>query len=263
MLAAASRAQRRRVDVVLEREYETRDANRRPRLRTRGVQRPCEARLVLSEPAGIRPRGHVADQLEPALDDRVLLQLGVRQIAQRLGREEQGWQLVAEPREVALDGRDRLLPGRRDVAAPEESPGAYPVGMPDRDRLRDPTAHGVADERGTLEPQVVAQPERVGDEVGDGVGSGRRRRRLHPAVIEGHDAVMRSRERRHDREPARGRPATAADEHDRLGIGSRHVGVVHVVRDRDVFEMNGRHARDTARGAGVTLPVVRRGRAAG
>src|SRR2546429_9187136 len=67
-----------RIDVVFERDDQAGNANRRPGLRTRTVQRPCETRLVLSEPAGIRPRGHVADKRDPTVDDRVLLQVGVR-----------------------------------------------------------------------------------------------------------------------------------------------------------------------------------------
>src|SRR5205085_1001274 len=89
-----------RVNVMFKRKHEARHAHQRPRLGTGGVQRPCQARLVLSEPPWIRPWSHVADQREPAVHDRVLLQLGVREIAQRLSRKEQGWQVVAESGEV-------------------------------------------------------------------------------------------------------------------------------------------------------------------
>jgi len=58
--------------------------------------------------------GQVADQREPAVDDRVLLQLGVGQIAERLGREEQRWQVVAELGEVTLDRASARRAGRPD-----------------------------------------------------------------------------------------------------------------------------------------------------
>jgi hypothetical protein len=115
----------------------------------------------------------VTNHRQPRLDRLVPLQLGVQEVAQRVGGVEQRREVVVESREVAFDGGDRLLPHRRDVAAPEERGGAHPIGVTDGQGLDDPTAHRVADEAGRGDAEMVQQRQSVGNEVLHGVRGGR------------------------------------------------------------------------------------------
>ena len=80
---------------MLEGEDETGHRDGRPRAGALEVVGPREARLVLAQPARVGPGLLVADQRQPRVDDRVVLELVVGEITQRFRGEEQRWQVVA------------------------------------------------------------------------------------------------------------------------------------------------------------------------
>ena len=118
--------------------------------------------------------------------------------------------------------------------------------------------------RTASDPQVVEQPERVGDQVRHRVGRRRRRRRCHPPVVEGDHLVAGPDQCRYQRQLPGHRGLTApAHQHDRLSRPE------HVVGDGDPVKRQFRHrtflppsrpARARASRRGSTRCGCRRGR---
>jgi hypothetical protein len=87
-----------------------------------------------------------------------------------VGREER-WEVVVEPGQVALDGGDGDLPGRRLVGAAHEGGRPDPARVVQGHGLGDPAPKGVpGDVDGAVPAQMVEQGHGVAGHLVDGVG---------------------------------------------------------------------------------------------
>jgi hypothetical protein len=148
---------------VLERDDEAGDGDLRPPGRAGGVGRPGQGGFVLSEAARIGPHREVAGEGEPQADDVVVLDVGNRQVTQRLGGVEERRQIDVEESQIALDGGDGDLPRRRPVGTAHERGGAHASRMVEHQGLGDPAPQGM-----TGHPDRVLPTEMI--EESHGVG---------------------------------------------------------------------------------------------
>ena len=148
-------------------------ADLRPPRRAQGIGRPGQRRLVLPETARVRPDREVGREGQPRADDIVVLDVGDRQVAQRLRGIEERREVDVESGQVTLDRGDGDLPGRGLVGAPHESRRSDTSGMVEHQRLGDPAAERMTgDVHGIGPAQVIENRQCVRGHNFHAVGSG-------------------------------------------------------------------------------------------
>ena len=124
----------------------------------RGSVDQASAALVLPEPARVRPRRKIGGKGQPCADDVIVLDVGDRQVAQRLGGIEERGEVNVESGQVTLDRGDGDLPGRGLVGAPHQGSRPHTFVMIEHQRLGDPSS-----ERMTGNPYGIGPAQVVED----------------------------------------------------------------------------------------------------
>jgi len=222
---------------VLEGEDEAGHGDLGPSGRADGIAGPRQGRFVLTEPARVRPHREIADEAEPRANHLVVLDVGDRQVAQRLGGIEQRGQIDVAAGQVPLDRGDGELPRRGLVRAAHQGGGPDASGVVEDQRLGDPTPERMAGHpHGVTPTQVVEHGQGVDGHPLHAVRRVGRPGRGQAAVVEGRHLIAGRHQRGHQAEmPGGGRLATPGDEEHGVALAP------HLVVEGDLADAHLRH----------------------